>query len=453
MKLRSVWMPRLAECNGAPFERLAAALTEDIASGVISADDRLPAHRDLAWRLKIGVGTVTKAYASLERRGLVRSVRGRGMFVKGATLSMADTIDLGVNTPPQVFTDRLLSATLTRLAKRLDAGSFSAYAEPGGRLEHRRLAARWLEGRGLDVPPQRLVLTNGAQHALSIAFAVACPPGTTLLTEAATFPGALLVARQMGLSPVPLAMDEGGLRPDAVASVLATRQGTARVAIYVTPTLQNPTSASMGAARRRDLVDLARGHDVLIIEDDVYGLFGDTEHLPLGCLAPERTFHVSGLSKTLSPGLRIGMLAVPDKFIAETETRLLASSTTASPLSAGIMELWLTDGTAEAVAASIRDEAVRRCALARSLLPATVEVRSGGGFHIWLPMATKEAERIVDRAAAAGVILLSARAPLTDPDALHGGVRLSLGGPPLEKLTLALTKMSNLLVQVPRPVI
>ena len=450
MKLQSPWNPRLSGSEGAPFEQLASALAEDIAAGVLAAGDRLPAHRDLAWTLEIGVGTVTKAYAALERRGLVRSAVGRGMFVAGGARVATQSIDLSINGPPQMLDDRLLSATLATLAKRLDAGTFAAYAEPAGRLDHRRQMARWLGKWGLDASPERILLTHGAQHGLSIAFAAALPPGAVLLTEATTYPGALLIGRRMGIPVTGLAMDDEGLRPDAFEAALRMRRRDGPAALYVTPTLQNPTTSSMGPDRRREIVRLARQYDLLIIEDDVYGIFGEPDQIPLAMLAPERTFHVSGLSKTLSPGLRIGSLTVPAPFLGHALDRLQMSSTTASALSTQIMELWMTDGTADMVAAAIRGEAGKRCALAHALLPQEAGLRSSNGFHAWLPMPTSEAESLVARAAAAGIVLMPARAPLTDAADPEGGVRLCLGAPSPDQLTQALRILAGLLASPAR---
>jgi len=107
MRLQSPWQARLGdEKEGSPCDRLVAALSEDIADGQLEVGARLPAHRDLAWRLGIGVGTVTKAYGVLERRGLVRSVKGRGTFVAVAEARRGAFIDLSRNSPLPVITER-----------------------------------------------------------------------------------------------------------------------------------------------------------------------------------------------------------------------------------------------------------------------------------------------------------------------------------------------------------
>ena len=433
MRLQSPWTPRLADGRGLAHEKLVAALAEDIAEGVLAAGARLPAHRELAYQLGLGLGTVTKAYAVLERRGLVQSVRGRGMFVARLAPRPMAQIDLSINVPPQVLSDRLLAATLGRLSQRLGAAAFGAYAPAAGLPQHRTAMARWLAGQGLDYPADGVLLCHGAQHALWVAFAATCPPDGVILTEAITYPGAIQITRASGRRLVGLAMDGEGILPEALEEALA-RLATARPRVlYATPTLQNPTTATMSVGRRHDIVRLCRRHDVTIVEDDVYAALADPGLPRLAALAPERTLHVGGLSKTLSPGLRIGSLALPPGWIAPALAALQASSTMAPPLTGLIMEEWLADGTAASVAASIRAEAARRAVLAETLLPEG-SLRAATCFHVWLPMPLLAAERLARQAAAAGVLVMPPDAPLTDPAATSGGIRLSLGGPSIAAL-------------------
>src|SRR5437868_1308673 len=104
MRLASPWTPHLMPIAAPPSERLVAALAHDILEGKLESGDRLPPHRDLADTLAIGVGTVTKAFAMLERRGLVRSVKGRGTFVALVQTRKGVQIDLSRNAPPAVMT-------------------------------------------------------------------------------------------------------------------------------------------------------------------------------------------------------------------------------------------------------------------------------------------------------------------------------------------------------------
>ena len=445
MRHASPWAPRLADVDGPLHERLAAALAEDVAEGRVEVGARLPAHRDLAWRLGIGIGTVTRAYGVLERRGLVASERGRGMFVTGGEATPRARVDLSVNAPPQVFADRLVAATFASLARDLSAEAFARYRPAIGDLGHRRTLARWLADHRFAAPVERLMLTNGAQHALAVAFAVAAREGRRLVTEAVTYPGALTLARHAGMEPFAVALDAEGLRPDALETMLTgPTLARRKAAVYITPTLHNPTTATMGEGRRREIVAIARAHDALIVEDDVYSLFTPPDLPTLTELAPERTFYVGGLSKSLNPGLRIGLLIAPPRLVDAAAGGLAATSSMASPIAAVVMERWVLDGTAASIAASIRLEAAARSALARALLPQAVVPASHPGFHVWLPMPLVAAERLARRAERAGVGVTPPSAVMVDPDADPAGLRLCLGAPSRSDLERALKTLAGL---------
>lgn len=447
MRLSSPWKPRLTEDATPPSERLVTALAEDILEGRLETGDRLPAHRDLADKLGIGVGTVTKAYAILERRGLVRSVKGSGTFVALVQTRRGTLIDLSRNAPPAVMTERLLARTLTALAKRVDSGLFNDYPPLGGHDEHRRLLAHWFAGVGMDADPRQLVLTSGAHHAVAVALSVTCGAQGTLFTEAQTYPGVIALARHQGVPLVGVAMDGEGLMPEALDRALATKKA-GRAALYVTPTMQNPTTATMGRTRREDIVAVCRAHDVSIIEDDVYTLAADANLPPLAMLAPERTFYANSMSKTLNPTLRIGGLVAPASMYEASITALQATAIMVSPLSCAFMEQWLTDGTAQAVSQAIQVESDRRTALARQMLGGLMRERDHRGYHVWLPMRAQEAQRLEHAARALGVLITPPASTSANPEAEDGGIRLCLGSPSMAELSTALGAIARLQLEV-----
>ncbi|NHN85711.1 aminotransferase class I/II-fold pyridoxal phosphate-dependent enzyme [Acetobacter musti] len=440
MRLQSPWPPRLNSGTQPPAERLADTLAEDILAGTLAAGDRLPAHRDLAWRLEIGVGSVTRAYAMLERRGLVRSVKGRGMFVSARPGSHSSFLDLASNMPPPMFSDRALARTLNRLARSVDPALFNIYPPVAGHIEHRRIMAHWLEELGLTTAPEQLLLTSGAQQALSVAFSVAHQHADLVLTENLTYPGMLGAIRQTGAALRGIAMDERGICPAALEEALAGLRGQ-RAVLYLTPTMHNPTTATMDRQRREDIVRLCRRFDALIIEDGVYVCKPDNALPDLISLAPERVFHVSSLSKILSPGLRIGALTPPEPFREACLGALLCSSLMIAPLSYAMMAQWMQDGTATSVRQSLRTEAARRRELAASVLGSRMVTPAYDAFHVWMPMPASQVQAVITQARSYGVLV-------TDPAPFHAeaksepsGVRLCLGPAPLPDLTEALHRV------------
>ncbi|WP_460116299.1 aminotransferase-like domain-containing protein [Pseudomonas sp. H2_D02] len=443
MRLQSPWIPRLADIEASVAERLVLALADDIIEGRLKGGDRLPAHRDLAWQLQIGLGTVTKAYAVLERRGLVRSIKGRGMFVAIHQAHEDRQIDLSSNVPPAMLTAGLLARTLTGIARKIDTDHLNLYSPPAGHLEHRRLLARWLETLGIEVKPSHLALTSNARQAISLAFDIACGPEGVILTERITYPGAIALARRKGYRMQGVEIDAQGMLPQALADALDSLESSAGKAVYLTPTLHNPTTATMDTARRQAIVDVCRRSGAWIIEDGVYAL-GPPLEPALVTLAPERVLHVNGLSKSIGPGLRIGMLTLPDGMNAAAQAVLQDVPMTPSPLSCAVVEEWLSSGVIASIPQDLRHEARRRADLAASLFGAAGLVWHPDAFHVWLPMPRDAADRFATAAAAVGIKVTAPESVMVDHTDQAAGIRLCLGGPTFEDLAQGLMLLTKL---------
>lgn len=427
------WTPTLPPGEAPLYERLLDALRGDIASGALSDGDRLPPQRDLAHRLGLGLGTVTRAYVEAEKAGLVQAHVGRGSFVRGAgtpafrPAAPTGPINLAQNTaPPQPAAERIGDA-LARLRRRADLLDHLAYAPPAGLEVQRRAGAAWLaRSGGLEGADwTRLVCCAGAQQGLALALGGLARPGDAILCEASTYQGVKAIAEHQGLRLRGVAMDAEGLRPDALDE--AARDG-AKVLVLL-PTLQNPTGRIMSLRRRREILAIARQHDLWLIEDDIYAVYaGDDRPPPLALLAPERTFHVSGVSKSLAPGLRAGYLVVPPGDHLERVLRAVRALAYAPPAFGGLIATqWIEDGAADAIVAEGVAEMSARMTLARQVLGAAMETPASPSCpHVWLPMGELDAERLAGRALRGGVEVTPPSAPVVEPG-LASGVRVCLG--------------------------
>ena len=444
MLLQSPWIPHLVSTGANVAERLSLALAGDIIEGRLAGGDRLPAHRDLAKTLQIGLGTVTKAYTVLERRGLTRSVKGRGTFVAIHQAHGSRQIDLSANAPPAALGARLLARTLTGIARKIDADHFNLYAPPGGHLEHRRVLARWLDTLGLNVEPSHLILTSGARQALALAFDLVCGQHGVILTERITYPGAIALARRRGYRIQGVEMDSEGMVPQALAEALAGMKAIKGRAVYLTPTLHNPTTATMGIARRQVIAEICRQAGAWIIEDGVYA--ASSPGLPqLATLAPDTTLHVNGLSKSLGPGLQIGMLALPSSLCDAAQDFLRELPTAPSALSCAVVDDWLATGVIASIQQDLRHEAQRRSKLAASLLGARGLVWHSDAYNTWLPMKRDAADGVVSAAMDMGVKLTSPQSTMVRPSDSASGLRICLGGASWEDLNESLEILATLL--------
>ena len=430
------WRPALEHGPRSLVERLLAALERDIRSGALGPNLRLPPHRELAFALGISVGTVTKAYAEAERRGLVHATVGRGTFVAAPGADAAFRlsprglpagINLAQNVRPMLSSPAALAEALNKLRKK-DLSSLLAYGAAGGEEPHRRAAAAWLERTTLLRPDwRRLAITAGGQQAVALALDALASPGDTVMTEAGTYYGLRTLAEHVGYRLKGLAMDREGLLPEALDRAAAA---TGARVLYVTPTLHNPTGRTLGRARREEIVRVARERDIWIVEDDVYALYDSPRSLPpLAALAPERTFYVSSLSKALSAGLRVGILLTPGDDGLQRVLRAMRATLYAPPsLGPAIGAMWIEDGAADALAAEVKAEMGRRLRAALRLFgPAAEPPAAPCSLHLWLPMSELDAERAAAQALRAGVELTPPSAPIVDWQGLSG-LRVCLGG-------------------------
>ncbi len=429
--MASTWTPTIPEGEAPLYERLVTALRADIASGELAAGVRLPPQRDLAYRLSVGLGTVTRAYVEAEKAGLVSAHVGRGSFVNAPAehrpYERAGPINLAQNIAPSGPASARIAEVLARARRRPDLLEHLAYAPAAGHETQRRAGATWLARTGgfQGADWRRIICCGGAQQGLAFATATVARRGDTVLCEASTYGGVKALAAHGGWRLKGVALDEEGLDPDALEA--AIRETGARV-LSTIPTLQNPTGRIMSLARREAIVAIARKHDLTIIEDDVYGAYVTGAPPPFALLAPERTFHVTSVSKTLGPGLRTGFLVAPT---AEAFDRVLegvrAMTYAPSGFGALVATQWIEDGVADLIVAEVRAEAAARLAIAREILGGAIETpHSDGAPHVWLPMGELEAERLSGRALRGGAEVTAPDAPGVEPG-LESGVRVCLG--------------------------
>ena len=303
-----MWLPNLEGRKGPVYRAIADAIDADVESGALRAGTRLPPHRDLADHLGVTVTTVTRAYTEAARRGLTSGHVGRGTFIRGREAEEADNglLDLSINV---LMPDKEVASLEVHLMRRrvLPWTQLLGYAPKRGHLRHRQAMAAWLTYLGLPADPDHVVLTAGAQHGLATTLSALVKPGDTVLVEDLTYSGFRLLSQQMHFKLKGVAMDAEGLKPEALEAACRTSHATV---LYCMPRLQNPTSAVMSEKRRRQIAAVAEKCRLTVIEDDTYG-FLSPERWPLARLIPHRTVFVTSLSKSLFPGMRLGLRGCP----------------------------------------------------------------------------------------------------------------------------------------------
>jgi DNA-binding transcriptional MocR family regulator len=293
---------------------------------------------------------------------------------------------MSMNLPPQ-FDDPELSRRMWRAVAEVEAEQGASlllrYQDAAGVAADRAAGAEWLKDRLPQASAERVLVSAGAQPALVAILSTLARPGEAICAEALTYPGLRSAAAHLGVSVLGAAMDEEGIIPAAFDQVCRDHGPKA---LYCTPTLQNPTTATMSAPRRRAIVDIARRRRVPILEDDAYGGLPRAPLPPLAALAPELTYHVSGLAKEVSPALRIAYVVAPDAAArSRVAAGLRAISGMASPLTAALASRWIRTGLAARALAAIRGETEARRSLAARIIGAGA-AHPADAFHLWLEL-------------------------------------------------------------------
>jgi len=270
------------------YLKLADAIAAEIADGTLKPGDRLPPQRNFAYERKIAVSTAGRVYAELLRRGLVVGEVGRGTFISGdARRGVAAPseprgirIDLEFNYPMLPGQTALIAKSVDGLEKPAALDAALRQATSVGTPAVRSVAAAYLSQGAWSPAPEQLVFTGNGRQSIAAALAAVVPTGGRCGVEALTYPFIKGIAARLGISLVPLAMDEGGVRPDSVQK--AHREAHLS-AIYIQPVIQNPLGMTMTSARRADLLRVVEKLNLPIIEDNVYGFLDDEP--PVAALA------------------------------------------------------------------------------------------------------------------------------------------------------------------------
>jgi DNA-binding transcriptional MocR family regulator len=330
------------EGRGPLFERLASALVRASEQAALPSGGELPAERVLARELEISRSTVVAAYRELRERGVAVTRHGSGTVMRNvvpaaagasapavaALLARADLsaplVDLSVGAPDF---DELVS-DLTVSGSALPHQARGHGYVPLGWPDLRDLVAQLLSRRGAPTSPDEVLITNGAQEAISLAVGLVAGDGRRIAVESPGYPSALDAIARAGGQPLAIERDAGGLRVDRLKQLLARTQIHA---LYIAPSCNNPTGGHTVQHRREQIAALAADHELTVIEDTVLDelRFDGDPGAPIWALQPGRVLAAGSLSKVAWGGLRVGWLRAPRPVIL-CLARVKGRSTSAS---------------------------------------------------------------------------------------------------------------------------
>ncbi|MEL6979645.1 MAG: PLP-dependent aminotransferase family protein [Pseudomonadota bacterium] len=513
----AAWAPALST-EGPRYRALADAIAEAVESGALRPGDRLPPVRELAWKLQVTPGTVSRAYHLAETRGLLEGHVGRGTFIKApdslarfplvaaeppapallpskrepavsapydagagvigadgalqAPLSPAPSplgrgaeareprqagVDFGMNFAIDVGQNQTITEAMTALIARHGALPMTSYHRYGEDQDERAAAAAWMAEGGLPEHPADTILCSGAQHGLLTALAATMGGvDAVALTEPLIHPGLKDCARALGVRLEPVAADpELGLEPEALdAAAARLRPG----AIILTANHQNPTLATMSAARREAIAEIALRRRIPVIEDDVYGWLGPRPGLSFPNLIPGLSWYVTSFSKCVAAGLRAGFLLCPPGEGPRAARILQAHTQHVAWLVSALTAELIHSGAAARILEAVAKETAARAALARRVLG--VAARAAGGrltlsdqvAMAWLelPEAWRGGD-FTDAARRAGVRILPAEAFAVGRAPAPHAVRVAFGACERVAIEPGLRRLGALLRSAPEP--
>lgn len=429
----------------ARYKQVVDKLAAEIGRGRLLPGTRLPTHRQLAADEGLALVTASRVYAELAAMGLVSGETGRGTFVKETAVPRgqgvdqhavaAGMLDLSFNYPALPGQAELLRGALRQLASAGDLEALLRYQPHGGRPHERASVARHLARRGLTVPGEQVMLVDGAQHGLATTVMALLQPGDVVAVDALTYPGFKLLAEAHRLELVAVPAGTEGPDPDALAALCRRRRVKA---LYAMPTMHNPLGWVMSTSRRRALVAVVRRHGLVVIEDAAYAFLVEKAPPPLAALAPETTVYVSGFSKSVATGLRVGCVAAPPAWVGKIERAIRATTWNTPGVMTAITCGWLDDGTVDRLEAGKRRDARARQQLAAQVLGSLRRVSHPASYFVWLPLAEEVRADQVAAALMRERISVSTAEPFATAAQVPHAIRLALGSVDLDTLREAL---------------
>ena len=434
----------------ARYKAVVDRYAQAIRSGQLPAGTRLPTHRTLAAGERISLATATRVYRELEEMGLVSGETGRGTFVRDLALPpghgvdqqvvAADVVDLNFNYPSLPAQGDALREALRQLAMAGDIDSHLRYQPHAGRLAERDIIARHLTCQHFAPDAENVLIVNGAQHGLAVTVMGLLRPGDVVAVDALTYSGFKVLAAlyHLELAAIPC-RPEG---PDLQALQTLCQQRRVR-AVYTMPTLHNPLGWVLNTGQRQALADLARQHDLLIIEDAAYARLVSRPPPPVVSYAPERTVYVTGFSKNIATGLRVGVVISPPRYRPEIERAIRATTWNTPTLISSLICAWIEDGTVARFETQKRQDARQRQQVAREVLCGLPVVSHPDSYFVWLPLGEESRADRLANALMERRISVSTAEPFCVSATIPQALRIALGSVPFDSLRPALLSVRD----------
>ncbi|MCM3628589.1 PLP-dependent aminotransferase family protein [Paenibacillus glycanilyticus] len=420
MKYETNWRP--VRGSGIPlYLQVADYIRDKIETGEWPPGSRIPTERAIAQAFSINRSTVVQAFAELAAEGYIEGRSGSGTFVSSNTGDKGipklpdweSYVKTGVHRPNNRTIQDINHAEFMPGIIRLGTGEPSpdlypqsmetilrqlpipmkdlGYPEPRGLYSLRAEISRHMAGYGVHVSPDSVLIVSGALQALQLIALGLLKNGSSVLTEAPSYLQSLQVFQSAGMSMSGLPIDEEGLSEKALEHYARSGKGTI---LYTIPSFHNPTGTVMTGKRRQEIYQLCAQHKLPMMEDDAYRDLWLDEPSPPPIKALDQNglvLYIGSMSKTLSPGLRIGWVIGPEQVIHRLADVKMQSDYGASTLSQWTVKQFLEQGKYSEHLDFVRRELRTRRSHMLRLLDRYLKGKAdwsvpSGGFYIWLKL-------------------------------------------------------------------
>ena len=434
------WKPQKSKLEKPYYLSIAASLEADILSGKLPENTKLPPQRELADFLDLNLSTVTRAYKLCELKGLLYAVTGRGTFVSPGTSTQntfleknEGVIEMGMIKPFYESNQAVRNAARLVLDREESIRLFE-YSNPLGTKRQINAARKWLRRIGVDAGEENVLLSAGAQNALSVILISLFRAGDKIVVDNFTYTNFKGLANFLHIQLIAVPADGYGMSPDGLLNIC---KNTEIRGIYLMPTCSNPTSIFMPQSRREELTEIIRRFRLLVIEDDIYSFlsaYGQNapDAKPLFSLVPEQTVHICSISKSLCAGLRVAFIAFPDRYRELLVSGMLGINLKTVSLNSEIITELIESGEAQNIVKQKILSARKRNQIFRSVFPSSHTDKIEHFFH-WLPLpAHLTSEELELLALRKGIHVLGSHRFAMQNENKSSYVRLSIASPNTE---------------------
>lgn len=367
------WKPNITNKKGPLYKVLSDLLEEDIKNGALKPGDKLPPQRELADFLDVNLSTISRTFKLCEQRGLISGEIGKGTYISSdvnvnTTLlnpaNAKNLIEMGATYPPYEQ-NKYVIKFIENMLRNPNSHKFLEYSSPCGTFAQRSSGVNWLKKLNLNFTEENILLACGGQNALCAVLSSLFQAGDRIGTDPLVYSGLKTLAKMLGIQLVPIMQEMNEMSPVALKNYCKNNE---LKGIYIIPDYQNPTTHLMSLKTRKELADVAKEYNLIIIEDGINSMLNDNPIIPIASLAPEQTIYISSISKVLCTGLRVSFIASPATFQKTLESALYNINMMVSPFNAEIVHQLINSPVGDKIIKERREMVIERNNLTAAIL-------------------------------------------------------------------------------------